>query len=302
MTASRSRTPGLSCLTAFEAVARLGSVTDAASELDLTQSAVSRQIQRLETQLGTSLFERDRKRLRLTQPGRHYASEIRAGLAQISAATIALQANPDGGILNLAILPSFGTHWLAPRLPDFLRNHPGITLHMSTRTVPFDFTAAPGEAAFHAAIHRGQNDWPGTNALKLWDEQILAVASAQLLQSGKAQSLPRLQLETRPQAWAQWSTDQGWAEHRQPVMVVDQFGTMLRAALAGLGVALMPDYLVAQELENGTLVQLPDTKPTSTGAYYLVWPEKGGENPTLVAFRDWLSSQPAPVPIAISAM
>lgn len=284
MVASRRFTPPLSCLTAFEAVARLQSVTDAARELDLTQSAVSRQIQKLEQQVGGVLFERDRKRLHLTAQGESYAREIRAALAQIQTATIALQTNPDGGALNLASLPSFATHWLAPRLPVFLRAHPGITLNMSTRLVPFDFT----DESFHAAILHGHGDWPRVGAMKLWDEQMLAVAAPDLLETGALATLPRLQLETRPDAWINWFAAQGLPEPGRPAMVVDQFGTMLRAAQAGLGVALMPDYLVAQEIKAGSLVALPGARAVSIGAYYLVWPETGGEYPALVAFRDWL--------------
>ncbi len=281
---TRRFSPPISCLTAFEAVARLGSVVGAAQELDLTQSAVSRQIQKLEALVGTPLFERARKRLKLTEPGARYAREVRAALAQISNATIALQANPDGGVLNLAILPSFGTHWLAPRLPGFMRAHPGITLNLSTRIVPFDFAAE----GFHGAIHFGRDDWPGAQAVKLWDETMLAVVAPALLQEGAAPDLPRLQLETRPDAWAQWAAAQGREEPGRPAMVVDQFATMLKAAQAGLGVALMPDYLVESALAQGSLVVLPQTKPVSTGAYFLVWPTGGTTYPALVAFRDWL--------------
>lgn len=291
MSLSRRHMPPLGCLTAFETVARLGSVTDAARELDLTQSAVSRQIQKLETLVGCPLFERNRKRLYLTTNGTNYAQEIRAALAQISTATIALQANPDGGVLDLAILPSFGTHWLAPRLPGFLRAHPGITLNMSTRIVPFDFA----NENFSAAIHYGDGNWPGAGRLKLWDEQIVAAASPALLQSAPAADLPRLQLQTRPQAWAEWSKSHGLADPGRPAMIVDQFATMLRAALAGLGVALIPDYLVEQELDRGNLVVLPQTHPVSTGAYYLVWPEGTEHDPALSAFRTWLDEESRPI-------
>ncbi len=289
MAASRRFTPPLAYLTAFEAVARHGSVTDAARELDLTQSAVSRQIQKLEAQVGGVLFERDRKRLHLTAQGAAYAADIRAALSQIQTATIALQSNPDGGALNLASLPSFGTHWLAPRLPGFLSAHPGITLNMSTRLVAFDFA----DESFHAAIVYGQGNWPRTGQLKLWDEQMLAVAAPELLTQGAVTDLPRLQLETRPKAWGDWFEAHNLPEPGKPAMVVDQFGTMLRAAQAGLGVALMPDYLVAQEIQAGSLIELPQARPVSIGAYFLIWPERGGEYPALVAFRDWLQTASA---------
>ena len=284
---SRRFTPPMSTLIAFEAVARLGSVTEAAAELNLTQSAVSRQIQKLEQLLASELFERQRKRLVLTPHGARYAGEIRAALSQITNATIALKANPDGGSLNLAILPSIGTHWLAPKLPDFFADNPGITLNMSTRLVPFDFSFE----SFHAAIHYGRKTRPGTESMKLMDEQIVAVAAPEWLSGARVQSLPRLSLQTRPYAWAEWSKVNGWDGTTQPAMVFDQFATMMRAAQSGLGVALMPDYLVDVEISRGTLVELEGTQRVSMGAYLLVWPEGGGDYPALAAFRRWLSSQ-----------
>ena len=289
MPAPRRLLPPLSALAAFEAVERLGSVSDAARELDLTQSAVSRQVQKLEALVGAPLFERDRNRLVPTGPGVRYAAQLRGALGQIANATIALKANPDGGVLNLAILPAFGTHWLAPRLPDFLARHGGITVNLSTRTRPFDFA---GEA-LHGAIHFGQlSDWPGTEGVKLWDEWALAVAAPGLVRAGDLAALPRLQLETRPRAWSEWSAAQGWADPGRPAMVVDQFATLLRAAQAGLGVALMPDYLVEQELKSGSILPLPGTRPVSTGAYWLVWPE-GVRDAALKAFASWVHRQSA---------
>ncbi|UWP96070.1 LysR family transcriptional regulator [Aliiroseovarius crassostreae] len=281
---ARRFSPSTSCLAAFEAVARLGSVSDAAQELDLTQSAVSRQVQKLEAQVGQGLFLRDRKRLVLTEPGARYAEEIRMALAQITNATIALQTNPEGGVFNLAILPSFGTHWLAPRLPEFMAEHPGITLTLSTRTAPFAFA---GEA-FHGAIHFGRDDWDGAGAVKLWEEQALAVGAPGLLAQMDGAEAPRLALETRPDAWAAWERAHTRAPGARPAMVVDQFATMLRAAQAGLGIALMPDFLVERALEEGSLEQLPGSVPVSVGSYYLVWPENGADYPGLIAFKDWL--------------
>ncbi|WP_299351146.1 LysR family transcriptional regulator [uncultured Shimia sp.] len=277
----------MSTLIAFEAVARLGSVTEAAGELNLTQSAVSRQIQKLEDQLGSQLFERQRKRLFLTAHGARYVSEIRAALNQINNATMALRTNPDGGSVNLAILPSLGTHWLAPRLPDFFASNPGITLNMSTRIEPFDFAYE----SFHAALHYGRLAWPGTESMKLLDEQMVAVASPKLIQVNGMQDLPRLSLQTRAYAWEEWSKDNGWGDATQPAMVFDQFATMMRAAQSGLGVALMPDYLVDDEIARGTLVELPETLRVRMGAYLLVWPEGTGDYPALAALRRWLETQ-----------
>ena len=155
MLAPRRFLPSISLLSAFEAAARTQSFTEAARELDLTQSAVSRQIMALEGQLGVELFIRDKKRVHLTLAGERYATEIRNALKSIASASLALKANPEGGTLNLAILPTFGTRWLAPRLPDFLSKHPGVTA--GRRECPYE----------HPFVHRLEKAREGVGASRL---------------------------------------------------------------------------------------------------------------------------------------
>src|SRR5690606_18385426 len=119
----------------------------------------------------------ERQRLSLTPAGADYVAEVRKALKILSDASLALRANPSGGTLHLAILPAFGMHWLAPRLARFARAHPEVTVHLSTRMRPFDFT----DTGFDAAIHYGREDWPQVSFLKLMDEDILAVAAPKLI-------------------------------------------------------------------------------------------------------------------------
>ncbi len=280
--------PPLPWLTAFETVARLGSVTKAAQELDLSQGAVSRQVLKLEAQLGVDLFQRVKKRLVLTQVGQSYAADIGKAIAAIKGATIRAATNPQGGILELSILPAFGTTWLAPRLPDFLATHPGVTLNLSTRMDPFDFA----QERFHAAIHFGRKDWPGAEALKLMDEELVPVAAPELMPANAEatdfKDIPLLHLETRRRAWSGWFASQGLEHNPPPGMVFDQFATMEQAAVAGLGAALLPRYLAEADLGTGRLVTLTNARATSVGAYYLVWPPSASSYPPLVAFREWI--------------
>jgi len=285
--------PPLPWLSAFEAVARLGSVTRAAEELDLTQGAVSRQVQKLEERLGQNLFTRDRQRLSLTPAGAAYARELRGALATIASATLSLSSNPQGGLLNLAILPAFGTYWLAPRLPDFMAAHPGVTVNLATRTHPFDFARED----FHAAIHFGQRDWPGAGFLKLMEEENVAVAAPVLLEGrqmerpGDVAALPRLQIESRKGAWRRWFMAHGLGAEDRVAVQFDQFATMIEAAKKGLGAALVPRFLIGADLDSGALMPLPQTEAGRFGAYYLTWPEAGADYPPLVALRDWLEKE-----------
>ncbi|MFQ5623846.1 MAG: LysR family transcriptional regulator, partial [Paracoccaceae bacterium] len=177
MLAPRRFLPPTHFLASFVAAARTGSFTRAARELSLTQGAVSRHIRALEDRLGVSLFVRDRQRVRLTDAGANYAREVREALDGIARASLALQANPEGGSLNLAILPTFGTRWLAPRLPRFLSLHTGVSVNLTTRLRPFDFNTDRQDAA----IHFGKADWPGTGSVHLMDERVVPVASPEFL-------------------------------------------------------------------------------------------------------------------------
>src|SRR5262249_30446373 len=138
---SRRAFPKLMGLQAFEATARLGTVSRAASELSLTQGAVSRQLLALEAQLGLPLFARSKKRLLLTEAGAGYLHDVRGALLALGDATNALISRQGrGGTLRVATLPTFGARWLMPRLPRFCESHPHITLELITRLAPFDFS------------------------------------------------------------------------------------------------------------------------------------------------------------------
>lgn len=290
--------PSISALRALEALDRLGSASAAAEELSLTQGAVSRQLQALEKQLDISLVQRDRKKLHLTAEASAYADEIRQALNIIAQSTLRVQSAPLAGSLNLAILPAFGMRWLMPRLPEFSRQHADVTINMTTRLQPFNFSSEP----FDAAIHFGTADWPGTKNMLLKHENLLPVCAPALvtkdlpLTADEILKMPLLHIQTRPKAWQDWFCNQGVEPGTEQLggTMYDQFATITQAALHGLGVALMPDYLVEQDLATGRLLALQPNATESEGAYYLVWPEAKTRNPALQKFRDWLQGQAQP--------
>ncbi len=295
MQSPRRFLPSLSLLSAFEAAARLGSITAAARELALTQSAVSRQIIALEDQLEVELFHRERQTIKLTIAGEVYAREIREALRRISNATLNLRANPFGGTLTLAILPTFGTRWLAPRLPGFLAQHPGITINLLTRLSRFDFELEPVDAA----IHFGKDEWPGAEMALLRTETVIPACSPQtrarfgFAEPGDLHKAPLLHLTTRPDAWERWFMANRVAPQAVHGMLFDQFATAAQAAMSGLGVALLPEFLIEDEIADGRLVAALDLPMPSTEAYYLVWPNQRAQHPPLAAFREWLLSETA---------
>lgn len=292
MIAPRRFLPSISSLLALEAVDRLGSASAAAEELSLTQSAISRQLKAMEEQLGVDLIQRTQMRLHLTPAAKDYVQTARAALQQLAQASLKLKANPTGGSLHLSILPAFGMHWLAPRLQDFARRHPEVTVILNTRLKPFDFDTGP----FDAAIHFGQKDWSGVNYMKIMHEVVLPVCAPELLpdQPSRIEGLtqaPLLHLETRPDGWDRWFAAQGHPASGQRGMMFDQFSTMIQATIHGLGVGLLPGYLVAEDLQSGRLVQACDGPEVSLGDYYLVWPNGRAEAEPLKSFRIWLDEQ-----------
>lgn len=280
--------PSTAALVAFDALARTGSATAAAEELSLTQGAVSRQLAALQDQLGVVLMTRQGRRLVLTPAGRAYATEVRAVLERLGKASLALHANPDGGTLTLSILPAFGMHWLAPRLPAFGRAHPEVTVNLSTRLAPFDFATE----AFDAAIHFGRADWPGAEHLQLMSETVLACCAPGVLRPGQSiTDHTLLHLDTRPRGWARWLRAQGLEPPTAPGMVFDQFSTMAQAAVHGLGIALLPTFVAEPYLNAGTLTLAAPDRQDSIGSYYLVWPKHRPEPGALQRFRHWLAKQ-----------
>lgn len=292
MIAPRRYLPSVSALLAFEACARLGSATQAAIELSLTQSAISRQIKTLEGQLGVQLMARQGRRLTCTQAGLEYVCEVREVLGRLAQASVNAATEAQSGALALAILPAFGMHWLAPRLSDFAAAHREVTVNLSTRLRPF----ALGPSAFDAAIHFGHEDWPGVHYMPLMSETVVPVCAPDLTGApfdapASLLSHPLLHLETRPRAWARWLKAVGHPCDPPPGMMFDQFGTMAQAAVHGLGIALLPTFVAQPYLRDGQLVLASDKTTESIGSYYLVWPDDRPAPPPLLAFCAWLTDQ-----------
>ena len=286
--------PSTSMLMAFEAAARCGSFTAAAQELSLTQGAISRQVSALETQLGLTLFQRIKKAIRLTEAGKIYAQEIGDALKKIRNASLNAMGEQQGGILNLAILPTFGMRWLMPRFPDFLKHNPQITVNFTSKLSPFDFNAQP----LHAAIHFGRPDWPETDAVFLMTEETIPVAAPSLINRPvknpeELADLPLLNLETRPHAWTKWFEQNDVVPSKGGGMIFEQFALVTQAAIAGLGAALLPRFLIEGELMRGELVTLFDLPVRSDEGYYLITPKHRTAYAPTNALKKWLLEQVA---------
>lgn len=271
MIAPRRFLPSIQSLLALEAVERTGSVGAAAEDLALTHSAVSRQLRGLQDQIGVELFRRRGKGLSLTQSGVDYARSARGCLQDLARASLKLRAAGSRASLNLAIRPTFGMHWLAPRLRQFAELHADITINLSTRLAPFDLA----HEGIDAAVHFGERDWTGMAYLPLAGERLIPCCHPSLLPQGaeaaELLSKPLLHLGNRPGAWEEWFEQHGLCAVHLRGMLFDQFVPMAEAAALGFGIALLPDHLAERHFAEGRLRPAWPEYTDAKGQYYLVW-------------------------------
>ncbi|WP_281662903.1 LysR substrate-binding domain-containing protein [Paraburkholderia fungorum] len=287
----RRKIPSNSALMAFEAAARHGSFARAAEELALSEGAVSRQIGRLEAFLGVALFERVGNRVRLAPNGTRYAAQVREILDRLERDSLYLMGQPiEGASIDIAAIPTFATRWLIPRLKRFQDRHPHITVHIAERMDPFVLAGS----GFDAAIHFEHPAWAGMHLHRLLEEVLVPVCSPALLASAGANlsldELPRLHRRQNPDAWQLYAHEAGIVLTNSAVGArYDLHSMLIEAALAGLGVALVPRLYVGAELEQGRLVApWPDGKAIAKN-FCLVLPEpiELSEAP-LQAFAKWM--------------
>ena len=300
----RRKLPSTGALEAFEAAARHQSFTKAAEELSVTQSAVCRQIGALESFLDVRLFRRTRRGVMLTEAGLDYSRSVGARLDEVERDTLELMARGGrGSSLELAVVPTFGTRWLLPRLPAFQRAHPHVVVHLSSRTRPFLFADTPFDAAIHAG-ETGSAAWPGTERRFLMTEALIAVASPALAAERPQTAadwarLPLLQQSTRPYAWRQFFDGLGLVVPQAMAGPrLELFSMLTEAAVHGMGVALTPPFFVQEELAQGRLVDVAARAVGGDRAYSLIYPEHKAELPALQSFAAWLQAEAAAVTVA----
>lgn len=284
--------PKLFGLQAFEATARLGSVSRAAAELCLTQGAISRQVQALEEQLGIQLFVRQKKRLVLSEAGVGYLHDVRDGLNLLSDATGALMSGRGhGGSLRLATLPTFGAKWLVPRLGRFCENHGAVAIDLVTRLAPFDFAIE----RLDGAIHFGGPEWPGAVTEFLAKEEMTAVGAPRLVRSCREPAdvlrLPLLQITSRAFSWHSWLSAVGLSDAViTPFLQVETFAMGIEAVLAGLCIGILPTFFVAAELATGSL-EAVGPRIKSDSSYYFVYPERKRDYYPIREFSNWIREE-----------
>lgn len=294
--AMRRRIPSIQALLAFESAAHRGSFTLASEYLSVSQSAVSHQVLGLERDLDVQLFHRHSRQLELTDAGTSLLSRVSPALDALEGAVLDLVSSKgQGGKLELGVVPTFATKWLIPRLPSFLNEHPHVTLNLATRLQTFNFSLT----GLDAAIHYGRPDWPGTESEYLMGEDSVLVCSPHLIEScqlcepADVLKFTLIHQSTREHAWRDWfklaQLDYSSACSVGPKY--ELFSMIAQAVKAGLGLAVLPRFLVADDLAEGKLAMPFDLFLSSDFAYYLVWPTQKASWRPLLQFRDWLRDQ-----------
>lgn len=282
--------PSLNAIRAFEAAARLESFSRAADELSVTQSAISRQIQKLEAELGRSLFARSGPRLALTDVGRDYYVVVQQGLGVIKRGTERLFRQGAMPALTITATPSIITNWLVQRVADFEREHGGTSLHLNSSASLVDFAVS---THIDVGIRFGRGRWPNVAADLLVDDVVFPVCRADIARRLKRPSdlLGEQLLAEGPDLdlWDDWFKAANI--RRAPpktVRLSDDFNVQLQATMLGRGITLARGLLVADELRGGRVVcPFPIAAPSPLQYFVVCQPERHGER-AIEGLRRWL--------------
>ncbi len=291
--------PSLNGLRAFEAAARHLSFTNAATELNVTQTAISHQIRRLEEQLGIRLFLRQNRSLALTREAQAYLPAVRAAFDDLRRATARLMRPEREGVLTVSTMASLAAKWLVTRVAAFQEAHPDIEVRITTSSHLVDFQREEVDMA----VRYGRGSWPGVRAQWLMAEDIFPVCSPALLNGPKPLRRPEdlahhtlLHTTLLREDWQLWLTAAGL-----PVSLAlrrglsfDQSFMALQAAVDGVGVALGRGRLVDADIAAGRLIVPFDVVLPADAGYYIVSPEETADTPKIALFRDWLLRSVAP--------
>jgi LysR family transcriptional regulator, glycine cleavage system transcriptional activator len=319
----RHRAIGVGHLRAFEAVARHLNFRMAAEELSLTQSAVSRQIQALEEEVGTALFTRTTRAVVVTSAGAQLMRAAASSLEHIDAAVNHIRQNVGRRTVAITTWASFASMWLIPRLEAFQIDHPDIDIRIDATDNAVDLNTADVDVALRYAVPAGMP----AGAQRLFGEQLTPVMSPWLLKNGPVEQvhdLARFALieagDAHRNRYMQWLTWQRWLDNNgmgapardkaakahaktssptrpfkpQRWMYFNYAHQIVQAALSGQGVALARMPLVAEHLASGDLVEpLPQTRLDSPLAYWLLVAPRSAARPEIQAFCEWLLKQAA---------
>lgn len=290
----RTTIPSLSTLRTFEGVARLRSMSRAAAELGVTQGAVSRAIQSLEAELGSILFRRSRPYLELTKAGELLYVDVRAGFKSLHAGVRRVQTLNDAGRLAIDVLPTFAIRFLIPRLPRLSQRHPVVEVDLTVSERTIDFEVDPVDLAIR---YGRENQWPGAASVHLMQEELVLVAAPRLLgeaghfEPAQLQASSLLRHTTRRDAWAEFLAASGLPPMEPSGLGLEHFFMVIEAAVAGMGFALLPRFMIQRELGDGSLAVAPLPALLRPQGYHLLYQEGRRFEGRIALVAQWLHDE-----------
>jgi LysR family glycine cleavage system transcriptional activator len=296
------RLPSMNMLRAFEAAARNESVTLAAQELHVTQSAVSHQIKALEAWLGVALVQRNGRRLGLTAEGVAYLPSLSSAFDLMAQATGRIERRVRRNTLTVNSMASLSAQWLIPRLAGFCAEVPDVDVQLSTTASAFDFDPSAYDVSIRCMydIQRSgllrKDKWNGVQTGAFLPESQTPLCSPQLMAGKLALRKPAdlrkhtlLVSRSTPMFWQDWLAAAGEPQLQAVNMVTfDHTHLAVQAAIQGMGIALGNPHQLRDELDNGLLVRpFPHVEIDLKNVYW-IRPPHAAQNPNALAFCDWL--------------
>lgn len=298
---SRRVLPPLNMLRSFEAVARHRSVTRAANELSVTQSAVSHQIKSLENWLGQNLLQREGRNVGLTPTGASFYPRIAQALDQVEQASVSIRQKPNRDAFRLSVLPTFATQWLIPLLGKFCDLHPKVELQLITSGSSFDFAPSAYDVSIRCysdaevQLLRVDNRWAGVEMHAFLDEHKTVVCNPSLKPSLKKleglNSQTLLESRSIPLAWTHWLEHSGLPTRQWPTkrLKFDHVHLAVNAAQLGMGLALASPSFVRESLVNkGLFIPFPHISIEPKKNYW-IRPSGSRDHHGVKMFCEWLA-------------
>jgi len=294
----RKRLPPPNALIAFEAVARHGSFTEAARELNVTRVAASSHVKNLESHIGVALFQRQHRTIRLTPAGEALAQSVSDSFASVIKTVEAIQAQGGENRLTVAASPSMATNWLMPRIARFRQRCPDVEIRFFISEEYVDLAAE----GIDVGIRYGDGDWRETEAERLTQVALSPVCSPAYYQSRdqltEASQLADEQLlhltgSYEPEmTWQSWFRHHGISvAHPLPGLFFDDHHSLVQAALQGQGVALLGWPAVSLQLRERSLIRPIEIEPTHHKFIWLVWPANQARTGVFHTFCDWVREE-----------
>jgi len=288
--------PNYVLLRAFEAAARLESFTLAAKELHLTQSAISHQIRELEDYFGKPLFLRKNRKVEPTAEGRRLLDSLSRVFDVIEAACNEVTLAPSSQVLALHCSPSFAAKWLSPRLPEFIKDNPDITIRLTSGAEPIDLLR--NQEIDIAISYQFSHEGPGITSLSLGEEKIVPLCAPELIDAGipveeLMSKLTLIESSLNHHTWEKWFEIHHLKNPSTRKMSFDRAALSVSAAVDGIGAVLESVRFAERELSRGELVELGQGifLPTIDRTHFLSFKSNTKNSPKIKLFKEWLCAK-----------